>query len=155
VPDEPYWERKTLAEMSREEWEGLCDGCGRCCLHKLEEEESGHLAYTAVACRLLDTRTGQCSDYPRRQDKVPDCLVLDPGRVSEFVWLPQSCAYRRLAEGRGLASWHPLVSGDPETVHRAGISVGGRVVSEAHVPASHLHEYVIHWIKGGLRGPDA
>ncbi len=155
MPDAPYWELKTLAEMSREEWEGLCDGCGRCCLHKLEDEDTGRLAYTAVACRLLDTETGRCRDYPNRQEKVPDCLVLDPERVGTFGWLPESCAYRRLADGRGLASWHPLISGDPETVHRAGISVRGRVVSEDHVPSSHLHEYVIHWIKGGLRGSDA
>ncbi len=147
-----FWEAKRLEELTHAEWEALCDGCGRCCLHKLENESDGRLAYTAVACRLLDTENGGCTDYAHRQDRVPDCLVLDPASIGAFGWLPESCAYRRVAEGRGLATWHPLISGDPDSVHAAGISVRGRVISEEHVPPDHLHEYVIHWIKGDRRG---
>jgi uncharacterized cysteine cluster protein YcgN (CxxCxxCC family) len=152
VAEPAFWEAKRLEEMSRSEWEALCDGCGRCCLHKLEDEGNGRLAYTAVACRLLDVENGGCRDYPQRRKHVPDCLVLDAANIKAFGWLPESCAYRRLAEGRPLAAWHPLVSGDPESVHAAGISVRGRVISEDNVPPDHLDEYVIHWIKGDRRG---
>lgn len=121
--------------MSPPEWEALCDGCGKCCLHKLEDAGSGEVHYTGIACRLLDAASCACSDYPRRREHVPDCLTLTPRRVRQYRWLPVSCAYRRLHEGRGLAWWHPLVSGDPETVHRAGISARGRTVSETALPA--------------------
>jgi len=140
-----FWEEKTLAEMSQKEWESLCDGCARCCLHKLEDEESGDYAYTAVVCRYLD-KSCRCSDYSSRHINVPECVPLTPDRASEFRWLPETCAYRRLAEGRGLAEWHPLVSGSPETVVAAGISVVGRTISEEHVHPDGLEEHIIRWV---------
>ena len=142
-----FWRTKTLAQMSAEEWESLCDGCGRCCLHKLEDEDSGRLYYTRVACRLLDVGTCRCTDYPRRHDRVPDCVKIDPDTLGDARWLPGTCAYRRLAEGRPLAWWHPLVSGTPETVQRAGISVAGRVLPEDQVAPEGLDEHVIRWIR--------
>ncbi len=129
-PDQPFWETKTLAEMSAEEWESLCDGCGRCCLIRFEDEESGEIIPTRVACRLLDTETCRCTRYKHRKRYVPDCIKLTPKNVADLKWMPPSCAYRRLYEGRGLASWHPLVSGDPESVARAGISMRGQLISE-------------------------
>jgi uncharacterized cysteine cluster protein YcgN (CxxCxxCC family) len=142
-----FWNTKSLDEMTPAEWESLCDGCGRCCLHKLEDADSGLLFYTNVACRLLDRQRCRCSDYPRRGQLVPDCLMLSAGDAGRFNWLPLSCAYRKLANGQPLESWHPLLSGDPDSVHRAGISVRGRTVSEAAVPAEQLEEYIIHWIE--------
>jgi uncharacterized protein len=139
----PFWKSKRLEEMSKEEWESLCDGCGRCCLHKLRNEDTDELAFTNVACRLLDLETCRCRDYCNRQRRVPDCVSLTPESVREIDWLPPSCAYRRLAEGKGLAWWHPLVSGDPDTVHRAGVSVRGRAVSEKH--AGPLEFYIASW----------
>lgn len=138
----PFWQRKRLEQMSRDEWEALCDGCGKCCVHKLEDEDSGRILYTNVACRLLDAHTCRCSHYQDRQRYVPDCLTLTPRRIRQFKWLPSSCAYRRLAEGRGLAWWHPLVSGDPETVHRAGISARGQTVPEWKVNLDDLEDYL-------------
>ena len=126
----PYWETKTLAEMTTAEWEDLCDGCGRCCLIRFEDEVSGEVIPTRVACRLLDIGTCRCSDYANRKVYVPDCIKLTPWNVADLKWMPPSCAYRRINEGRGLAWWHPLVSGDPETVVSAGVSVKGQLVSE-------------------------
>jgi uncharacterized cysteine cluster protein YcgN (CxxCxxCC family) len=139
----PFWKSKTLAEMSRAEWESLCDGCGRCCLHKLRDEETDALAYTEVACRLLDLHSCQCSDYAVRKKRVPDCVKLTPKKLAAIDWLPPSCAYRMVAEGRDLAWWHPLVSGDPETVHRAGVSVRGRAIDERQAGA--LEDHVVRW----------
>lgn len=130
MTDAPYWRTKSLEEMTRAEWEALCDGCARCCLIKLEDEDTGEIAYTDIACRLLDIGTCRCSRYRQRLRLVPQCVDLTPEQVRRFDWLPSTCAYRLVAEGRDLAWWHPLVSGDPETVHKAGISVRGRVVPE-------------------------
>ena len=142
----PFWEYKRLDQLTAEEWEQLCDRCGRCCLHKFEDE-NGRLRFTRVACRLLDPATGACRDYPERRRHVPDCLQLAEDPDTYLRWLPASCAYRRLHEGRGLAWWHPLVSGRAETVREAGISVAGRVVSEEGVPETELEAHVIRWIR--------
>ena len=141
----PFWETTPLAAMSDAEWESLCDGCGRCCLQKLEDEDTGEVHFTRVACRLLDTATARCRHYADRRAHVEDCLEVRPLDADKRGWLPASCAYRRLAEGRGLADWHPLVSGDPGSVVRAGIAVAGRVVSERDVPVHELIEHLIVW----------
>jgi len=144
VAERPFWREKSLEEMTPEEWESLCDGCGRCCLHKLVDDDGGNLAYTRVACRLLDLASCRCTDYARRKARVPDCTVLTPAVVRTTDWLPASCAYRLVAEGRDLYWWHPLVSGDPETVHAAGISVRGKVLAEAE--AGDVEDHEIDWL---------
>ena len=147
MAEEPFWRRKTLAEMTRGEWESLCDGCAKCCLDKLQDDDTGEISYTEVACRLLDLGTCRCTDYANRKRFVPDCVVLTPRMVARLTWLPSSCAYRLISEGRDLAWWHPLVSGDPETVHRAGVSVRGRAVPEA--VAGDLEDLIVHWPEEG------
>lgn len=125
----PVWERP-LASLDRSEWESLCDGCGKCCLHKVEDERSGEIHLTNVACRLLDRHSCRCSNYRARRAFVPDCIRLDAGNVGRFAWLPSTCAYRLRAEGKPLPDWHPLLTGDPESVHAAGMSVRGWTVCE-------------------------
>jgi len=145
--DKPFWNKKTLGEMSPKEWESLCDGCGRCCLHKLEDEDSGALYYTNIACHLLDSHTCRCRHYMERQSRVPDCLVITPEQIDKINWLPTSCAYRRLANGQSLEWWHPLVSGNPETVHQARVSVRGRALSEDDTSKEDLEDHIIGWIE--------
>lgn len=128
-----FWERHALSELTSAEWEALCDGCGKCCLHKVEDEDTGEIFATDVACRLLDLKTGRCRDYAHRKARVPDCLQLKPALVAQFNWLPETCAYRRVAQGKPLPEWHYLVCGDREAVHRAGASVRGRAVSELDI----------------------
>jgi hypothetical protein len=128
-----FWREKSLRDMTRPEWESLCDGCGKCCVHKLEDEETGELFPTNIACRLLDGMTGRCKDYRNRRAYVPECVRLTPDKLLTLDWLPSSCAYLLLAQGQDLPDWHPLVSGDPESVHRAGQSVRGWTVSEDDV----------------------
>ncbi|MHA1560358.1 MAG: YcgN family cysteine cluster protein [Alphaproteobacteria bacterium] len=143
--DEPFWRRLALEEMSSEQWESLCDGCGRCCLNKLEDEDTGEISWTTIRCRLLDETVCRCIDYDNRSAMVPDCVRLTPQNVRTLSWLPPSCAYRRLAEGNDLCWWHPLVSGEVETVHLAGISVRGRTECEQNVPLSKWEEFIVDW----------
>ena len=138
----PFWRNKTLTQMNRLEWESLCDGCGKCCLHKIREKD-GTLTLTNVACRLLDSKTCRCENYKQRKTLVPDCVVLTPGTARKLDWLPTTCAYRLVSEEKELPDWHPLVTGDPESVHRAGISVAGRCISER--TAGPLHHHVVEW----------
>jgi hypothetical protein len=139
----PFWQTKRLADMTREEWESLCDGCGKCCLHKLQYEDTGDVHYTDVACRLLNLATCRCSQYDKRQKLVPDCVALRPDRLLELSWMPSTCAYRLLARGRPLPSWHPLVTGDKESVHAAGQSVRGRAIPERK--ADILDHHIVTW----------
>ncbi|HXH04699.1 MAG TPA: YcgN family cysteine cluster protein [Candidatus Competibacteraceae bacterium] len=140
--ERPFWRRKRLDELSQEEWESLCDGCGRCCLHKLEDADSGELYQTNVACKLLDLHACRCRHYGCRRHYVPDCIRLSPALVPQLPWLPETCAYRRLSRGQDLPSWHPLITGDPESVHRAGVSVRGWAISESEVDGD-LEDYLI------------
>jgi len=127
---EAFWKRKSLTEMSQPEWESLCDGCALCCLQKLEDEDTGEIYYTDIACKLLDVGACRCTNYQQRASLVASCLVLTADNPAAFRWLPQSCAYRRLSEGKELPGWHPLISGNADTVHQAGISARGKAVSE-------------------------
>lgn len=146
MADIPFWRSKRLEDMSDAQWESLCDGCGKCCLIKLEDEDTGRILHTCVACKLLDPETARCSDYADRRQQVPDCVSLREVDILSLRWLPDSCAYGLLARGGELPDWHPLLSGDPDSVHRAGQSVRGRVVSEVHVPADDQEDYVVRWV---------
>ena len=139
----PFWKTTPLEKMTNAQWESLCDGCGRCCLHKLRDDETEELYYTSVACRLLDVKTCQCTDYPKRHRKVQDCVTLTPAMIPELDWLPPDCAYKRLSDGEDLPSWHPLITGTPQTVITSGASAAGRCISERRAGA--LEDYVVDW----------
>jgi uncharacterized cysteine cluster protein YcgN (CxxCxxCC family) len=141
-----FWEQKTLAELNPQEWESLCDGCAKCCLHKLEDEDSGEVFYTKVVCRYMDEQC-RCTEYQQRNVLVPNCVWLKPEDVAEFHWLPQTCAYRLVAEGKPLPDWHHLISGDSNTVHESGISIKGRALSEDYVHPDGFEEHIIHWVE--------
>jgi uncharacterized cysteine cluster protein YcgN (CxxCxxCC family) len=148
MPRSEFWRLKRLDQMTRAEWESLCDGCGLCCLLKLEDEDSGRVAYTRIACRLFDPDRCRCTSYAERQARVPGCVRLTPESLAETArWMPESCAYRRLAEGRDLPAWHPLVTGDPESVHRAGASARGWTIPEQAVHEDEVEDHVV----AGLR----
>ena len=144
MADKPFWKSKSLTEMSKEEWESLCDGCGKCCLIKLEDAETKELFYTDVSCHLLDTKTCQCKNYSKRKQLVGDCLQLEVDDVEEFKWLPKTCAYRLLYEGKDLPDWHYLISGYKNTVHKKKMSVQNRVVSETEV--IEIAERIVDWV---------
>lgn len=140
---EPFWRTKTLDEMSPQEWESLCDGCARCCLLKLEDEDTGEVHLTRLACRMLDHATCRCSDYANRFAKMADCVSIDPAKVRALDWLPDTCGYRLVEEGRDLFWWHPLVSGDPDTVHQAGVSVRGWATCESKVKEGDMYRFIV------------
>jgi uncharacterized cysteine cluster protein YcgN (CxxCxxCC family) len=142
---EQFWQVKTLDEMTPQEWESLCDGCGRCCLTKLEDMDTSEIFYTRVICRYFNLENCRCTVYEQRTHLVPACLKLDPILVTKLSWMPITCAYRRLVEGKGLADWHPLVSGDPKSVHRAGISVKRKVIVETEINPDDLTNYITEW----------
>lgn len=142
----PFWVSKPLLEMTRDEWEGLCDGCGKCCLGKVDDPSGTSLRQTSVACRLLDPDTCRCASYEDRHRFVPDCVRITPRKISRLAWLPSSCAYRLLSEGSPLPDWHPLVTGNPESVHEAGQSVRGRMVSERDVAPEDIRNYIADWL---------
>ena len=143
--DRPFWKTIALEDMNSEQWESLCDGCGRCCLNKLEDWDTGEISWTNIACRLLDTDSCRCGDYDNRTDEVPDCIGLTPQSVRTLTWLPPSCGYRLIAEGRDLYWWHPLVSGDPDTVHQAGVSVCGRTIAEEGLEPEDYEDHIVDW----------
>jgi hypothetical protein len=143
----PFWKRKTLREMSAQEWESLCDGCGQCCLIKLEDEDTGAIAVTRLACKLLDLGSCRCSGYANRQEQVFDCVKLTPEDIGSIAWLPETCAYRLLDEGEDLRWWHPLVSGTAKTVFEAGVSIRGAAMSETKVRVDRYPAYIVDWLE--------
>lgn len=142
-----FWKTRSLDELTTEQWESLCDGCGQCCLVKLEDADSGDVFYTDVVCYLLDQDVCRCGDYKQRCILVPDCVKLTPDNLQDLSWMPVDCAYRRLAEGRELAWWHPLVSGSSATVHESGASVKGKAICETEVDINDLEEHIVDWVR--------
>jgi uncharacterized cysteine cluster protein YcgN (CxxCxxCC family) len=139
-----FWRRKPIEKLNQKEWEALCDGCGKCCLNKLEDEDTGHVALTRVACRLLDDSNCRCAHYENRHQFIPECIVLSPDTIAQHAyWLPQTCAYRLVAEGQDLPQWHPLISGRADSVHEAGVSVQGMTVSEFDTPEEDWEDHII------------
>ncbi|MEM9972059.1 MAG: YcgN family cysteine cluster protein [Pseudomonadota bacterium] len=143
-----FWERVPLKNMAPREWEALCDGCGKCCLNKLEDADTGEVALTRVACRLLDDESCRCTQYDIREHFVPECIKLTPASIGlHAYWLPKTCAYKLLHEGAALPDWHPLISGDPETVHDAGVSVRGWTVPEFEVPEDEWEDHIVEGLE--------
>ena len=147
MAEQPWYNALPLDRLDPQQWEALCDGCARCCLHKLEDADTGEVFYTSVRCRYLDEARCRCGDYARRSELMPNCVHLDPLSVRDYHWLPATCAYRLRAEGSLLPEWHPLVSGDADSVHRAGISIRGRAISDEYVHADGYDEHIIHWVE--------
>ncbi len=145
VPE--WWNAKSLEELTPPEWEALCDGCAKCCLHKLEDEETGEVFYTKVRCRYLNEEACQCTDYANRSVLVPNCISLNMANVDEFEWLPSSCAYRLRANNQDLPEWHPLVSGSKMSVHEANISIRGRAISDEYVHPDGFEEHIVNWVE--------
>ncbi len=143
----PFWKQKTLSQMNTGEWESICDGCGKCCLHKLQDDDTEEVFYTNIACRYLNHEDATCGDYANRASLVPECITLTVDELDQFHWLPNSCSYRLLAEARDLPPWHHLISGDRDAVHAAGASVCGRVVAEERVEEDDYEEHIIHWVE--------
>jgi uncharacterized cysteine cluster protein YcgN (CxxCxxCC family) len=143
VSAQPFWESKTLKQMSKQEWESLCDGCARCCLHKLEDEDTDEVYYTDVHCRYMDKNDCSCTVYQTRNEKVPECIWLTPEQAHSFHWLPDTCAYRLVAEGKPLYDWHPLISGDPDSVHKSGISLQGKGIPDDKIPEEEWQSRII------------
>ena len=143
----PFWKTKTLEEMTQDEWESLCDGCAKCCLHKLQDEETEEVYYTKVACRYLEEDSCHCSVYQTREQYVPECLWVTPEIARQEQWLPATCAYRLLAQGEDLPHWHPLVAGNDKQMVQVGISIKGRFLSEEFVHPDGLDEHIIHWVE--------
>ena len=139
-----FWEEKKLSQMSTSEWESLCDNCGKCCLHKLEDEDSGTVYYTSVVCDLIDLDSCRCTRYSERCTLVPDCLDLKQHDFSEYTWLPATCAYKLLANGEPLPEWHPLISGTPDSVKQAGVSISSYAMKESDI--DELQEHIIQWL---------
>ena len=143
---EKYWETKTLSEMSQYEWESLCDGCGRCCLNKLEDEDTGEIYFTNVTCKLLDVEKCCCTDYENRMNSMPDCMILSVDNAAALEVMPSTCAYRLLQLGKALPGWHPLISGTKESVIEAGISIVGKVISEEYIHFEQYPDHLINWV---------
>lgn len=141
--NKPFWIEKSLKEMTDQEWESLCDGCARCCLLKLEDEDTGELHFTSVSCRLLDIETCRCKDYSNRKFREPECLAIQQMALDEYRWLPQTCAYRLISEGKELPKWHPLISGDNNSVKQAGVTVDGFALSEEYIHPDQLDELMV------------
>lgn len=144
MSNDPFWKVKSLQEMNQKEWESLCDGCGKCCLIQLEDDD-GTREFTSVACKLYDSPSGKCGDYENRTVRVPSCVVLSPANICQIEWMPQTCAYRLLHEGQPLPDWHPLVTGDPQSTFKAGMSVRGRVTSELKVEDCDFERFITTW----------
>ena len=142
----PFWQTKTLAQMTPQEWESLCDGCAKCCLHKLQDEEDGEVYYTDVACRYLNLTSARCNAYGDRLTNVPECVALTPDNIQDMPWLPDTCAYKLLHQGQALPAWHPLIAKNSIKMQKKGVSVLGRVVSETWVSPDQYEERVIYWV---------
>ena len=142
---DPFWETKELSEMTKDEWESLCDGCGKCCVLKLEDYDTAEIYYTDVSCKLLCPTSAQCTDYPNRKRHVPDCVILTPGNLDEISWMPQSCSYRRLHEGKSLPDWHPLITGSQDALKSSPHSVASKVIPEGLVKEKDMPDHLYDW----------